>query len=61
MRTFMHPFSLLVERGRVDLKNKRKVKKKKKKKIKKIKKNTHTHTHHLKVDDFSGLLLDADP
>jgi hypothetical protein len=58
MRTFMHPFSLLVERGRVDLKNKRKVKKKKKKN-KKIKK--HTHTHHLKVDDFSGLLLDADP
>ena len=43
MRTFMHPFSPLVERGRVDLKNKRKVKKKKKKKIKKYKK-THTHT-----------------
>ena len=41
MRTFMHPFSLLVERGRVDLKNKIKIKKKKKKK-KKIKKHTHT-------------------
>ena len=39
MRTFMHPFSLLVERGRVDLKKKRKVKKKKKKREK-----THTHT-----------------
>ena len=41
MRTFMHPFSPLVERGRVDLKKERKVKKKKKRKNKK-KKNTHT-------------------